>query len=678
MRKSIGIACAALLLPLVVFVNIALAADPPSKTTAAVGDRGHIMLNGPTSSLGHTGCVVKIQSASIAKDGTITARATIVDSDGHPLDMNGLTTPGPVSFGWIAAYIPKGQTQYTSYTTSSDASGTNSNPAQIQAGNDSGGTVTINAVGDYTYTFKTKAPTTFDATATHSIGVSAYRNLSEYGTFDEWAESSDDVFNFVPNGSPVTVTRSIITTAACNQCHDPLSAHGGNRQLVQYCILCHQPQSVNPDTLNTVDMKVFIHKIHMGSSLPSVVAGGKYQIYHRGAWVDFSKVVFPQDVRNCTTCHVSTASQPNNWKTNPSRAACGSCHDDVNFATGVNHLNLPQVDDTQCAGCHIPQGQLIFDASIVGAHTIPNQAPGNPTLVTKITGVTGATPGNSPTVSFSVTDASGNPVDITKLATFRMVLGGGNVDYGYGATGIRVSESPAATAKGSNGNYTYTMTNKIPAGSTGSYTVSIEAANTTTLLPGTTVATSATYWAAPTEYYFSVDNSAVAPRRVVVDQNKCQSCHLNMGFVHGGSRAATKECVICHNPTLTDGTSKQSVDLSVQIHSIHRGANLANPYTLGTTNYQSVLFPGDLRDCTACHLTGTYLVENVGAKALVASPGGFTATTPPISAACQGCHDDIGTASHALSNTSALGEACVACHKAGEAYSVDRVHQRIF
>jgi hypothetical protein len=35
--------------------------------------------------------------------------------------------------------------------------------------------------------------------------------------------------------------------------------------------------------------------------------------------------------------------------------------------------------------------------------------------------------------------------------------------------------------------------------------------------------------------------------------------------------------------------------------SIHRGENLANPYILGTTNYQDVLFPGDLRDCTECH-----------------------------------------------------------------------------
>ena len=135
---------------------------------------------------------------------------------------------------------------------------------------------------------------------------------------------------------------------------------------------------------------------------------------------------------------------------------------------------------------------------------------------------------------------------------------------------------------------------------------------------------------------------------------------------------------MCHNPTLTDGTSKQSVNLAWQIHSIHRGENLANPYILGTTNYQEVKYPGDARNCTTCHLPGTYLVENVGAKAPVASTGGFTATTPPISAACQGCHDDVETASHALVNTTVLGESCKACHKATEQFSVDRVHQRIF
>jgi OmcA/MtrC family decaheme c-type cytochrome len=676
MRRKLAILLLALVI--VVLFNTAFADD--HKTKPAVDFNAIARLNGPTSSLGLTGVVVKIQSAAIAKDGTITVRATIVDSNGIALDRLGVATPGPVSMSFICAYIPAGQSQYVSYTTSVANATLNNNPPQTQAANDSGGTFATNAIGDYTYTFKTKAPATFDPTVTHSVGVSAQRNLAAYGTFDEWSETSNDVFTFVPNGSAVTVTRSVVTTNACNQCHDPLIGHGGSRLKVELCIMCHTPQTINPDTQLTQDMKVLIHKIHMGSSLPSVKAGTPYRIWHRGAWSDFSNVVFPQDVRNCTTCHAAPATQADNWKTNPSSAACGSCHDDVNFATGANHINLPVSNDSQCKTCHNSVATQDFDASIPGAHVVPQQSKSLPGLVTKIINVSNTTPGSSPVVTFSVADKSGNALDATKITSLRIVLSGGNVDYQTGPNAMRGSETPtAATLKASAGGvYTYTMTNKIPTTAAGSMTVSIEASNTVTLMPGTVVATPTADYAVPVEYYFSVDKTPVSARRTVVSMQKCQSCHSNLAFVHSSTRANTQECVVCHNPSLSDGTSGQSVDFSVQIHSIHRGSDLTNPYTLGTTNYQTVLFPGDLRDCTTCHNTGTYLVENIGAKAAVASPGGFTKTTPPTSAACQGCHDDVGTASHALANTTSLGESCTACHSAGMEFSVDRVHQRIF
>lgn len=671
MRKCLVMASAVLALAPVVFFNSAFADDRHVKRTKDFAP----MLNGPSDSLGKTGVVVKIQNAAIAKDGTITVRATIVDSNGNPLDRLGVQTPGAVSMSFICARIPAGQTQYVSYTTSVAAATITNNPSQTQAANDSGGTFAANALGDYTYTFKTKAPANFDATVTHAVGVSAQRNLAAYGTFDEWSETANDVFTFVPNGSKVSVTRSVVNTSACNQCHDPLIGHGGSRLEVELCIMCHTPQTINPDTGLTMDMKVLIHKIHMGSSLPSVVAGTPYQIYHRGAWEDFSTVVFPQDVRNCTTCH-QNAPQADNWKTNPTAAACGSCHDDVNFASGKNHPGLAQPDDSQCKNCHTATAKEDFDASIPGAHLIPENAPELPGLVMKILSVTGAVPGNAPTVTFSVLDKSNNPVDISKITQIRVVLAGANVDYGTNG-GMHASENPAAVA-GNKGVYVYPMTTKIPAGATGSYTVSLEAHNTVNLMTGTTVQTTGNDEAIPVEYYFSVDGSKIAPRRQVVATAKCASCHVNLGFVHSGTRGNSQECGICHNPTLTDGASKQSVNMAWQIHSIHRGSDLENPYVLGTTNYQSVRFPGDLRDCTVCHLSGTYMVENVGAKAPVASTGGFTPTTPPISAACQGCHDDQATASHALANTTAIGESCAACHSAGMEFSVDRVHQRIF
>ena len=102
--------------------------------------------------------------------------------------------------------------------------------------------------------------------------------------------------------------------------------------------------------------------------------GKPYQIVNQFGTFDWSTVVYPGGhPRRCETCHEQTtgAAQATAYLTHPTRAACGSCHDDVNFATGVNHAGGPQIDDNQCANCHIPQGEIDFDASIKGAHVVP-------------------------------------------------------------------------------------------------------------------------------------------------------------------------------------------------------------------------------------------------------------------------------------------------------------------
>ena len=73
------------------------------------------------------------------------------------------------------------------------------------------------------------------------------------------------------------------TPQSCNTCHDQLAFHGGYAHGMQMCVLCHQPQNADPITGNSLDAKVFFHKIHMGSQLPSVVGtsttpGVPYQI----------------------------------------------------------------------------------------------------------------------------------------------------------------------------------------------------------------------------------------------------------------------------------------------------------------------------------------------------------------------------------------------------------------
>jgi hypothetical protein len=355
----------------------------------------------------HPGLVIAVTGATVAADGTITTQYTLSDPGGLPLDNTGVTTPGTISISFVAAALLGGQEQYTAYTTRA-ASGTMI-PSLQQPGADSGGTLTSLGNGAYQYVFKTKAPSGFDKSATHTIGIYGSRNLTAFNLGTNYASTT---FNFVPAGGNVTHTRDVIRTSSCNQCHDQLSAHGGSRRGVDLCVLCHTPQNIDPNTGLTMDFKFFIHKIHMGSQLPSVIAGGSYSITTPFGTSDYSKVVDPADPRRCAVCHQQStgAEQARVFLTNPTRAACGSCHDDVNFASGQNHAGGPQLDDNLCATCHIPQGELPFDASIQGGHIVPTDTvstyPQNPDpllsgLNFSITSVTNTNAGRAPVVACS-------------------------------------------------------------------------------------------------------------------------------------------------------------------------------------------------------------------------------------------------------------------------------------
>jgi hypothetical protein len=66
------------------------------------------------------------------------------------------------------------------------------------------------APGQYQYVFATKAPSGFDVTATHTIGIYASRDLTVYNLGTNFASAT---FSFVPNGAKVTKTHDLIKTA---------------------------------------------------------------------------------------------------------------------------------------------------------------------------------------------------------------------------------------------------------------------------------------------------------------------------------------------------------------------------------------------------------------------------------------------------------------------------------
>ncbi|MGD0619001.1 MAG: OmcA/MtrC family decaheme c-type cytochrome [Bryobacteraceae bacterium] len=667
------------------------------------------------------GLVITINSASINSSGVISVTYTLTDPAGLPLDSAGVTTPGAVSLAYVAAYIPQGQEQYVAYTTASatgKALGT-----IIRPDFELGGTATATGTpGQYQYTFIAKAPAGFDPTVTTTVAVDGNRNLTAFGLQTYYAGTT---FNFVPNGSPVTVTRDVVRTASCNTCHDTLVFHGGYAHGTNMCVLCHQPQNVDPTTGNTLDLKVMAHKIHMGSSLPSVVAGTPYEIAgYMGFLSNFSTVIDPASAQRCEVCHSQTtgAAQEKAFLTEPSRAACGACHDDVNFATGANHPGGIQNDDKECADCHIPQGEMPFDASILGAHVVntdtPATYPQNPdTLLAginlAISGVTNNSAGETPTVTFTLQDDSGNNIPLSQATTLEFTMAGPTTDYGYTSFGSDVTtpgyvtESAAKATCSAGGVCTYTFTHAIPATATGTYTMGGEArmnVSVPVLTGGTTTTQVVNLGAMNPLINFSVDGSPVTPRRTVVALSNCNNCHVALSL-HGNLRNQTEYCVLCHNPSNTDASQRvnavvasdkalppQGINFNLLVHRIHDGVNVVanggKPYIVvgygGSHNdFSGVLFPAfspsgsatDLADCALCHVNSSEQNDlTISGLNPVTDPQGLINPVQPFTSACTGCHVGIPTASHALSNTTSLGEACAVCHGSGAAFAVDQEH----
>jgi OmcA/MtrC family decaheme c-type cytochrome len=652
------------------------------------------------------GFVITINSATVGADGTISTVFSVTDPKGVPLDRLGVETPGPISVSFLAAFIPKGKDQYTSYTIRTVSGAVL--PSTIQAGADSGGVYATLATGQYRYTFATKAPSGFDTTVTHTVGIYGSRDLSEFDLGTNYASAT---FNFVPNGSAVATTRDVIKTPSCNGCHDDLAFHGGSRRGMDICVMCHQPQTIDPDTGNTLDMKVMTHKLHMGSQLPSVKAGKPYQIIGNNASVhDYSTVVFPADPRRCESCHDQTtgAAQATAYLTKPTAVTCGSCHDNVNFVTGAGHVAGPQPNDNQCANCHTPKGELPFDASITGAHTVPIDSTLLSGLVVKIQQVTNTLAGNTPIVTFTVQDKSGAALALSKLSSLSFTMAGPASDYGYTSFGSDVTTTGYVTESAltagtcdSKGTCTYTFRHAVPAKSTGTFAIGVEARRTETILPGTTTSMDVTVGAKNQVVYFPVDNSLVAPRRTVVATDSCNRCHVSLSE-HGSLRNQPEYCAFCHNPSTTDAAARsiaqdpadkaapaQSIAFPLMVHRIHFGVNMVadgGSYTVvgfngshndfSTIRYSAMDIkgsPNDTRNCTLCHVNGSEAKLPIGLNNVV-NPQGFINPSGATAAACSGCHVTKSAASHFLSMTSTLGESCDICHQSGAAFDVNKVH----
>lgn len=508
--------------------------------------------------------------------------------------------------------------------------------ATSRPGTDTGYTVIDNGDGSYTVMFGkdikngTGGTVPYDATLTHRlmVGVRATpaQALQNNGsTLSNFWNEKYLVSTFVPAtpGVEPTLKRDITLTEACNECHGKIGVttpHGG-RGDVKYCSMCHTSQRANgrapsisvngvfTGTTYVADGEVsgefvtMIHKIHMGNRLTK--SGYDY------AGVKFNDIHYPKDILNCRQCHkgdtpeqLALAPQANNWKEKASRKSCGSCHDNINFATGANSkpggtAHPPQANDQFCVSCHGTQGPYPvenFHMTENATLNNPNTPPGLVNFYYEIASADVDPASNALSIKFRIQRNTGSlsapksnvVFDGTAANPLQGFTGGpsfllayfqpdsdqpalGN-SADYNNLGVKAAQ-PKSVSIGSllagtsgtlgspdgQGFYTATVNPAaaFPAGSSlravGLQAYFTQAAGTSGIA------------AATARHALSVVKEVTgdAKRREVIDSEKCGKCH-EWFEGHGGNRVAglgtvgQSICILCHVPNLsTSGRGAQ-------------------------------------------------------------------------------------------------------------------------
>ena len=483
---------------------------------------------------------------------------------------------------------------------------------------------------------------TFDPAKLHRLVIQVGGNARGTGT--NTANGANSGVASVPMGAPANIMldwypatakvvtptdpdqRELVSINNCNECHGKLAFHGGNRVDTKFCVVCHTDQrkfgyasvastankfpplketatvnsvtgitsfSYSPET-RVADGEVsgnfttLVHKIHMGKELVK-----ENYNYANVAFNNKGYSMLGGGQKMCSKCHDNTqAAQADNWKTKPSRLACGACHDGINWATGTGttladkaeglgkasgHAGRAQPDDAACAICHRVE-------MTVANHQTENVTKHNPTVAAGLKNISyeiksaAVDATNKATVVFRVLvdgapatfkapaaamsapldGFTGSPSFLLAYATDATATDGISAPADYTNAGVKQAQAISVsianlldTAKAADGSmsgpdasgyYTATLlgtgTKKFPVG----------AKMRAVALQGyfTQVSPAAARHAISVVKEVTGD----AVRRKVVDADKCSNCH-EWFEGHGGNRVyQTQVCVMCHVPGL--------------------------------------------------------------------------------------------------------------------------------
>jgi OmcA/MtrC family decaheme c-type cytochrome len=644
---------------------------------------------------------VTIDVDDTAQTAVMTVEFTVTDSDGSPIANLGVPSERrPERFEYLrfalAELMPPAEASgdpdtWVSYTTG------DRNPLNL----------TDNGDGTYVYVLETNLYPLYMPALRHRLLLMVFGDIVE--------QALNVTYDFVPDQLPGPFTfdlsRDIVATTACNECHERLGSdlgdagfHRGSRYTVEGCATCHT------STLGDgfAEITPLIHGIHAAKLISDDPEDP----------IDFTEVTYPQDLRNCTKCHAGPDGE--NWNARPSIVACGSCHDEVDFVTGDGHDGGPQADNSACTNCHDPDSNIEDHLTEVSTPNNADVPEGLSEFEWVIEDVT-VNENNEAVVTFHI-NRDGAPLDLVMLPAdlsrgpsfllaYALPQDGIDAPADYNQLGRTAGQPASASVEdvtanlvGTPDSYTVALSDApFPEGATlravalqGYYNQSID-------LDGD--GTPENVRRATTSVVQAVTGDE--ERRTVVDNAKCLNCHEPLAL-HGSNRVnEVGVCVICHNPNLsssgkvadttqTDQDEKDALaaagydpddaltwpeatqNFKNMVHGIHAAAVREYDYEHVRNrndgiyyNWSEVTFPGILSNCETCHLPDTYGPDDIPEGALVTTDfttDGLNLTQEDVEAArdsvpnetdlihsvtagtCYMCHDNDPAAAHMAQN----------------------------
>jgi OmcA/MtrC family decaheme c-type cytochrome len=572
-----------------------------------------------------------------------------------------------------------------------------------------------NPDGYYTYTFKTDIKNVtqtngvvFEPNRTHRVAIQlSYKNAAgETVLVNPYFDFTVDAAGKSVAVTDPSKTRKMTDVTSCNGCHEKLALHGGGRVDTQYCVMCHNPGTTDANSGNVLTLSTMVHKIHAGKLLKSQLAAGgeDYTIWgYQNTKVNFGEVGFPQDLRNCAKCHTGAnpaTPQGDNWKTQPTKEACLTCH-----ASGLGSKWEPlhkviagefvgvgaqakDLTNQLCARCH-NAGSVVSAERVHWNQNEENAAKYKMNIESAAFNDTGDHKGRSVSVKYFLSDptkanAAYNLVTPDCTGTTTVTCSGttkfGNLRFYLGYQNM-VGQSAAVTEFSANNNggsganaYAYKGTND----GSNHYTVSIPVPDDTATMVASGTARVVSIgqikepllqvqWATdprpevvPTVLVNTVVQhtstelaltGTLQPRRIIVATEKCNVCHGALGTTsgsntlaeafHTGARNIVEACVVCHDAnkmSSTIMTNGMALNESYQFKRMIHGIHGNSKRTYPFTHGNTVVGAFS-KDGTS--LTGGASLANqkdATGKAVTVENYAAEVSWPGVGINCNACH----------------------------------------